>query len=502
MKKILLSFLLLFLFIPPSLGDITINSYTQNYDLIDDYIDMAKLYTSNAEYEKALEYIDIIDKISPNNPKILYEKAVILKNYNQPILARNLMQEVAQLDPSYKDTYLYKEFFKDDLPGYYMPKNFDSEYYKSKGEDAYKEGKYEKALDYFIKAANLNKNVENYNNLGKAYIKNNKPKLAQKSFEEALNLDVKNPQTYINLALYYCDIEKNPQKQMHYLKHAIKLNPKSAEPFYQMGNVYFEKGMYETAVEYYRLAVAKDDVFFDAQFALGEALYNLDNMEEAYLVFEKSLNIELDNPKVYTYLTKTAIALNKYDEAQGYIDKEISMFPTPENYLELAKILYLKGEYDRAITLLNTKVSDSKNPEMYNYLGLCYYQKNDFAQAMNNFNNALLLNGKPIYFYNLAVCYNAAQDKGMVDLYVNQAKKAKMVTVQDYLDVVKIYLDLNDVSGAISTIDNALFKFPNERKLYKVKLEILKNAGKTEDARIFSAKMSEKFPKDNVYRGK
>ena len=300
------------------------------------------------------------------------------------------------------------------------------------------------------------------------------------------------------MALYYCDIEKDSKKQAHYLKQAIKINPKLASPYYQIGNIYFDKGMYETATEYYRIATAKDEVFFDALYALGVSLYNLQKYEEAYLVFEKSLNIELDNPKVYDYLAKLAIELKKYDEAQSYIEREIMIQPTPENYLELAKILYFKGEYDRAITLLNTKVSDSKNAQMYNYLGLCYFQKNDYGLAFSYFNKAIAIDERPIYLYNLAVCYNAAKDKSMVDLYVNKAKNAVAKDIQDYFDKVKIYLDLNDVSGAISTLDSAITKYPNERRLYNAKLEILQKNRRTEEARLFTIKMNEKFPRETV----
>ena len=502
MKKLLLSLILSLIIFQPAFSEISIDYVTQNYNFIDDYIDMARLYTSNAQYEKALEYIETVNKISPNNPKILYEKAVILKNYNQPILSRNLMMEVVKLDPTYKDTYLYKEFFKDELQGFYIPRDFDAEYYKTKGEEFYKEKKYEKALDYFIKAVNLKKDVQNYNNLGKAYIKVGKAQQAQRSFEQALNMDIKNPQTYINLAIYYCDIEKDSKKEMHYLKQAIKINPKLAEPYYIIGNIYFDKGMYETALEYYRMATANDELFFDAFYALGSTLYKLQNYEESYLVFEKSLNFELDNPKIYDYLAKTAAELKKYDEAQSYLEKEIMIQPNPEIYLELAKILYLKGEYDKAITLLNTKVSNPKNAQMYNYLGLCYFQKNDYGQAFSNFNKAVSIQEKPIYFYNLAVSYNAAGDKSMVDLYVNKAKNAKPTEIQDYLDIVKIYLDLNDIKGAISTLDTAINKYPNERKLYKAKSEILNKSGKTQEARLFDIQMNEKFPKETVYKGK
>ena len=502
MKKLLLSLFLSLLIFHPSYSEISLSSYTQNYNLIDDYIDMARLYTSSAEYEKALEYIDIIDKISPNNPKILYEKAIILKNYNQPILARNLMQEVAQLDPSYKDTYLYKEFFKDDLPGFYMPKSFDSEYYKTKGEEAYNEGKYEKALDYYVKAINIKRDVENYNNLGQAYIKVGKPKQAQKSFEEAINLDVKNPKTYINMAMYYGDIERDHKKQLHYLKYAIKINPDLAETYYLVGNLYYDKGMYETAAEYYRIATAKDDLSFNYLYALGLSLYMTQNYEEAYLVLEKTLNLELDNPKVYEYLAKSAIELRKYDEARSYIEREIIILPTPENYLELAKIMYLQGSYDEAIELLNTKVADSKNAERYNYLGLCYFQKNDFALALNNFNKAISISEKPIYLYNLAVCYSTAKDNAMVDIYVNKAKKAIASNPQDYIDLVKIYTDLNDIKGAIATLDKAIAAYPKERRLYKLKLNLLKKTGNTAEERLLSVKMNEVFPKESVYKGK
>ena len=111
MKKFLIGLFISIFIFPPVYSEVRLQSYTENLDLIDDYIDMARLYTSSAEYEKALKYIETIEKLSPQNPKIMYEKAIILKNYNQPILARNLMREVAEIAPEYKESYLYKEFF-------------------------------------------------------------------------------------------------------------------------------------------------------------------------------------------------------------------------------------------------------------------------------------------------------------------------------------------------------------------------------------------------------
>ena len=503
MKKIILSLFISLLIFTPAYSEISLSSAAyQGGGLIDDYIDMARLYTSSADYEKALEYIGIIEKLYPNNPKIMYEKAVILKNYNQPILARNLVREVAQLDPEYKDSYLYKEFFKDDLPGFYMPKNYDADYYKKKGEEAYNDGKYEKALEYFRKAINQKESVENLNNLAKAYIKTNNPKMAQKCFEEAINKDIKNPQTYINMALYYCDIEKNSKKQLHYLKQAIKINPDLSETYYQIGNVYFEKGMYETSVEYYRIATTKNDVFFDAYYALGSTLYKLQNYEEAYLVFQKTLEIELDNPKVYEFLAKSALELRKYDEAVSYINNAIAVEPSPDNYLTLAKALYQKGDYDKCINLLTTKISNSKNAEMYNYIGLCYFQKGNFIQALNNFNKAASVKEDPRYYHNLAACYNAMNDKTNMQINIDKAFNSKLNSPDDYIEISNIYLELNKTDDAISTLTKAISIYPNERKLYNKKLNLLEKTGKTKDAVTLRGQMNSKFPKETVYLGK
>lgn len=502
MKRILLSLLLSLCFFTPAMSEISLQSYTQNSDLVDDYIDMARLYTSNAQYDKALEYIDIIEKISPNNPKILYEKAVIYKNYNQPILARNLIQEIARTNPEYKETYLYKDFFKDDIPGFYMPKDYNADYYKKRGEDAYKEGKYEKALEYFKKASQLKKSVDNYNNLGKAYLKTNNPKYALKCFELAINLDIKNPQAYINLAEYYCEAENNSAKQLHYLKHAIKLNPDLAETYYQIGDIYLNKGNYETAAEYYRMATAKDDLLFSAYFALGSTLFKMQDFEEAYLVFEKSLNVELDNPKVYEYLAKSAIELRRYDKALSYIERAVSIEPTPDNYLLLAKSLYFNENYDASIKILNTKLANSGNAEMYNYLGLNYFQKNEYNKALNYLLKAVNLREKPIYYYNIAQCYNIAGDRLNTQEYIKKALNTIPKNPQDYIYIANIYLEQNETIEALNTLTKAISLYPNERGLYKYKLNLLQKTGNLKDYNTLSSQYNSKFPKETVYLGK
>ena len=505
MKKFLLILVLLLFFVNQGICKInlqSVQSYTENYDLIDDYIDMARLYTASADYEKALEYIEIIDKISPNNPKIMYEKAVILKNYNQPILARNLMQDVVQIAPEYRDSYLYREFFGNELQGFYIPRDYDSDYFTKKGQEAYDEGKYEKALGYFKKAVQQRRDVETLNNLGKTYIKSSKPKIALKCFEDAIALDIKYPETYINLAQYYSEIMRDSKKQMHYLKHAIKLDPKNAKPFYFMGNIYYDKGMYETAADYYRQALSKDDTCFEAYYALGETLYKLQNYEEGYQVLKKSLNIELDNPNVYELLAKLSIKLRKYDEAESYAQKLISYQPSPDNYLLLSEALYLSGNYNDAINILNTKITDTKNSKKYNLFGLCNYQLNNYNEAVNNFKVALAIEEKPIYLYNLAVCYNILGNKTNMNAYADKATKIIPKDVQDYIDIAKIYRDLGQNENALNTLNKAITSYPNERQLYNLKLQQLKQMGKTAEYNTFNVYMNSKFPKDPLYLGK
>ena len=502
MKKFLIGLFISIFIFTPAYSEVKLQSYTENSDLVDDYIDMARLYTSSAEYEKALEYIDTIEKISPNNPKIMYEKAIILKNYNQPILARNLMREVAEIAPEYKESYLYKEFFKDDLPGFYMPKNFDADYYLKKGIEFYDDCKYDKALNYLKKAVQQRKDVIILNYLGKAFLKTGDNKMALKCFEDAINLDVRAPETYINLAMYYCDVYKDSKKQIHYLKQAIRLNPKNAEPFYQLGNVYLEKGLYETAVEYYRHALTKDDSYFDAYYALGSTLFKLQDYEECYLVFQKTLHIELDNPKVYEYLAKSAIQLRKFEEAKSYINRAILIEPTPDNYLLLAEILCLSQDYNNAINVLKTKIADTKNSKMYNFLGLCYYHLNNYQDAIFNFNKALSIEKKPIYFYNLAVCYNTIGDTSQMQANLDKALKAAPSDVQDYLDIVKIYQDLNKNDDILLTLNKAISVYPSERKFYNMKLKFLEQTGKKRELASFKSYMNSKFPKESIYLGK
>lgn len=501
MKKIFFSTFLILLLTQFSFAATEQQHYTENLDLINDYIDMARLYTSSADYEKALDYIKVIEKISPNNPEIMYEKAIILKNYNQPILARNLMREVAQIAPEYKESYLYKEFFKDDLPGFYMPKDYNADYYTKKGYEFYNEGKYEKATEYFQKAVQLSKTPETLNNLGMTYIKTSNPKQALKIFEDAINLDVRYYETYINLAEYYGEIEHNPKKQIQYLKHSIKLNPRNAYTFYLIGNSYLKKEMYETAVEYFKLAISKDETMFDAHYALGTTLYKMGEYEQAYFVFEKSLNYELDNEKVYDFLTKSAIKIGKYDSAESYANKLASISPTPENYIQLAKAMYMKGDYNSTINLLNTKVLGTNYSEKYNYLGQSNFQKGNITEAISNFQRAASLRQKPIYYYNLAVCYNTSNDKEMTQLYINKAQNAPLHEIQDYLDLVKLYQDLGNNNKILEILTKAITAYPNEMSLYKLKLNALKQLNMTKEYEAFKTYMNGKFPKDNVYKG-
>lgn len=131
-------------------------------------------------------------------------------------------------------------------------------FYFNQGNDSLKQGLYDKAIEFFTKAIELNpKYVEAYKNRGNAY-------LNKKLYDNAMD-----------------DYNK-----------AIELNPEYAPPYNNRGLIYFFKGLYDKAIKEYNKAIELDSKFVIAYRNRGNAYKKKGMDKEAEADFKKARELE------------------------------------------------------------------------------------------------------------------------------------------------------------------------------------------------------------------
>lgn len=367
-------------------------------ELTDDYFLIAVNYYNAKNYAKAMEYLDTILLAEPDDLK-----AKILRNKILPL------PESAKKIENCEDTSL------EDSSGA-SPADMEnivcsSDYYNSKGQEAYIKKEFDKAIKYFYKAISAdNKNSQAYNNLGMAYCLKRNTSAAVFYFKKANSIDKFFTQPLVNLAMLYKQTGKE-KKQLYYLNAAIKANPKDFMAYYCLGDYYRGKLDYPNAIKYYKETVKICPSFAQTYLDLAVCFYETQQFNYALIALGQYKELYPDSDYDYYLMAKTNLALGNYDEAKANIEKAITINNTTEYQLELAKADFNLQDYRAALKTLKNINTDNQYIEVSNYKALCDFYLNKPDDAIDVLNEAIVKNPneKSLYLTKLKI-YEMLQD--------------------------------------------------------------------------------------------
>ena len=494
-------------------------------EIIEDYLNIADNYAFSGEYQKALEYIDMVVHFEPLNPTAKYKQAMLLTTLNKTDEAREIFAEAIKLNPKFTNSELaamllendkqetqtpqaivqniqqelnvkteFDNKFSQEVTKINEPEPYSSEYYNQLGLQYMSQNDNQKAYEYFVKAVELDKkNFEALNNLGMFYWQQGENKLAKKTFQKAIKSNSEFTKAYLNLGLLYKELEED-KKYYDNINKALTINPKDYLANWIMGNYYAETARITHAINFYKKAIDYNPYFYDGYLSLGNALAHAQKFEEAYAIFEKALIVNNTDTNLYYVLARTASILDKTLEAKRYILQGLSISEQEKLLLELAKITSNMGDYEESLQILLKYFADTKEPEILNYIGLAYYKIKQPHIAIDYFKRLIQIdNSKTIYYYNLALCYKSLGDRERFFKYVDLATKILPKYSQDYIDLSYIYFDNGNKSYALNILNDGIAKFPEDKKLYMAKLSLFKTCGDTKNYVELKSFIDEKF---------
>jgi protein O-mannosyl-transferase len=187
-----------------------------------------------------------------------------------------------------------------------------------------------------------------YNNLGNYYLENGELDKAYNNYQEAIKLQINDPEVYREMGLLMCD-KKQYDSALNYYTIAIKIENNFATAYMDRGIVYAKEGRYALAINDYKRTASLNPY--------SEAL--LQNIAFTYLKAEQ------------------------YDSSIAYYNRLIQINPAPKGYFLCRGVAkYYKGDIKPALEDLMQSLHMAPHDStcMY-YLSMSYNHIGDFDNA-------------------------------------------------------------------------------------------------------------------------
>lgn len=373
-------------------------------------LNMGTLFQAKKDYETAIEAYDTILDVNPNFKlaylykaqcyKAMGNKTAAIENYK---LALNLdpnNQEIrdelydvyeTSMTPEEKLSYIYQQVQKE-------PNNAALLYRYAF--ELHKANKLSEAVTYYNQALKLNpKNEDTYMNLAQAYKQQGNYDKARTLLTEAKGLFPENTTIKKQLSaidsetasLLYSDATKlfNQKKYQEAINLYNKIVPATAESLFGIGASYQALGNNAKAAEYYVKSLKLDANNADTAYYAALAYSNAGDFAQAKTYAKKSLALEANNKNAKDLLTYVIEQENTVK-----MDKAIDLFD--------------KKQYAQALNILNGVISqDPKDSNAYYYRAMVYDAQKKYQPAINDYKKALQYNPQMIIaYYSIAVDYD------------------------------------------------------------------------------------------------
>lgn len=273
------------------------------------------------------------------------------------------------------------------------PKEEVSRIFAGVGEYYLKEQNWDKAIEFFRGASDLDaKNNNAKLGLSEALTRKGDSELEQNAdaakllYNEAIKLNDKNAGAYAGLGEMYdlLDQKGDSEKALENYKKALSLDPDLTELYSPIGILYYQKGEIAEADGYLTKALAISADSAETQLFLGLVRYSQNRNEEAVAAFRKSIQIDPNSPEAHYYLGEALDRLKNTPEAIAEYKKATELNPAyTDAWFDLGVAYYNGEKYESAVEAYKQTVK-LKNDygEAYANLADAYRQLKKYDEAV------------------------------------------------------------------------------------------------------------------------
>ena len=252
---------------------------------------------------------------------------------------------------------------------------------------------YPETINPFKRAVELNPNNEgNWCILGYSYNKNGQHSEAEECYKKAIELNPNNADNWDSLAGFYNDI-KEYNKTIETYKRAIELNPNGDYNWYFNLSFYYE-GELNKAIEVLKRAVELNPNSDNNWYWLGISYYDNEQHSEAEECYKKAIELNPNYEGNWSILASLYEDNEEYDKAIECYKKVVELNPdSGYNWRELGEAYISNGEYDKAIECYKKAVKlEPNNSVNWYWLGYSYHYNKQYLDAINSLKKAIELN--------------------------------------------------------------------------------------------------------------
>lgn len=338
-----------------------------------DYILIAKSYSSNFEYLNALNILKNAETLFPSNNEILYSKANNLYKYDKIAESEIITKKLIASDS------LNKKYI---LLAINIAKSTNNN---------------NALLNYNKKLLQIDSTSAAYNNMiGKTYIKLKQNKYAIKHLEKSIKYDSTYSDSYNWLAKIH-DAFRSWDTSLYYINKALKIDPENISYLKQRANTNYNRVHYFRALPDFLYLYNNDTTDNEIIFKLGVCYLQIEKYDIANKFFIKSYNIDSSNYKTNQYLGMSYYNLKQYDIAVHYIEEALKLIQPDKIVMKsiqnnLAINYFSNKQYEKAIEYSKIMKNYYQKDYWYDYyIAESYFALNDYKNAKKYYEN---INGK------------------------------------------------------------------------------------------------------------
>ena len=261
------------------------------------------------------------------------------------------------------------------------------------GKTYYNNGEYDKAIEIFKKAVELNPNDDDsWRLLGNSYNRNGQIEEAIKYYLKAAELNPDDSRNWFNLGISYSNNEQYKEAINSFLK-VVELNPDDSYSWYGLGNSYIKNKQVEDAIKSLLKATELNSNDYQSWLDLAISYIHNEQYEEAIEPLLKAIELNPNNAGDLSLLGYVYKINGQYEEAIKYLSKAKELNPDGfDNWYELGEAYLNNGQFQEAIETLLKAVELNPDEDIWRLLGMSYRLNEQYEEAMNSFIEATKLN--------------------------------------------------------------------------------------------------------------
>ncbi len=151
---------------------------------------------------------------------------------------------------------------------------------------------------------------------------------------------------------------------------ALALDGNSAEALNALASVYMIRGLYDTALVYFKKAIEYDPSYFSVMQNIGQIYFYKGSLDDAMVWLKRAVALGPTEAGPRTDISRIYISIGAYDKAEVWLKSALELDPNSSyNQLNLANIYVYKNKYPEGLELIKKIVN--ANPEDASLLGWC-----------------------------------------------------------------------------------------------------------------------------------